>query len=113
MNVADLNPTVTGRILFKLSSFKLVPKAAGCYALTTFEGAILYIGLSVDLSRRFQDHLSNPEKIGLTPKGKAFWFHFAPYDKANLNKLERTWLNQYQTAHGRRPILNKADSPLG
>lgn len=90
----------------------MVPKTAGCYILTTFDGAVLYIGLSVDLNRRFQEHLDNPEKINLTPNGKAFWFHFHGYEKENLNKLERTWINQYCTAHGCLPILNKADSPV-
>ena len=85
---------------------------AGCYALTTFDGPILYIGLSVDLNARFQQHLGNPEKIMLTGNGKAFWFYFAGYNNENLNKLERTWLNQYQTEHGERPILNKIDSPV-
>ena len=112
MNVTELSPRPVHRTLFKLSSFRTVPKTAGCYILTTFDGAILYIGLSVNLNKRFQEHLDNPEKTNLTPKGKAFWFHFVGYDKGNLNKLERTWINQYRTAHGRLPILNKADSPV-
>lgn len=112
MNVAELAPQPSTRVLFKLLDFRKVPKIAGCYILSTFNGAILYIGLSVDLNKRFQQHLDNPGKIGLTENGKAFWFHFSEYDKNNLPKLERTWLNQYQTTHGRRPILNKADSPV-
>ena len=112
MNVTELIPQPVEKVLFKLSSFRKVPQTAGCYILTTFEGIILYIGLSIDLNKRFQQHLDNPEKIHLTERGKAFWFHFSDYDRNNLNKLERTWLNQYQTVHGRRPILNKADSPI-
>ncbi len=112
MNVTDLSPLPRSKILFNLSFFKEVPTIAGCYILTTFEGAVLYIGLSVNLNTRFQQHLDNPEKINLTSEGKAFWFHFSGYNKTNLNKLERTWLNQYQTIHGRRPILNKMDSPI-
>lgn len=112
MNVAELAPPPSNRALFKLLEFRKVPHNAGCYLLTTFNGAILYIGLSVNLNKRFQQHLDNPEKIGLTENGKAFWFYFSEHDKNNLPKLERTWLNQYQTIHGRRPILNKVDSPV-
>jgi len=113
VNVSELTPPPDQRTLFKLSSFKKVPKTPGCYILTTFDEAILYIGLSVNLNKRFQEHLANPDKIDVTENGKAFWFHCSGYDKGNLNKLERTWLNQYQTVHGRRPILNKMDSPVG
>jgi excinuclease UvrABC nuclease subunit len=112
MNVAELNPLPIQRTLFKLSSFKMVPKTSGCYILSTFDGVILYIGLSINLNKRFQEHLDNPEKVNATLKGKAFWFNFYAYDKGNLNRLERTWINQYRTAHGRLPILNKTDSPL-
>jgi excinuclease UvrABC nuclease subunit len=112
MKVEELNPTPKHRINFKFSSFKLVPKNAGCYVLTTFDTEILYLGLSDNLFNRFQEHLDNSEKRGPTTQGKAIWFYYAIWDKKNLPQLERTWINNYISLHGRLPILNKVNSPV-
>lgn len=86
---------------------------AGCYVLTSFEDDILYIGLSDNLHNRFQQHLDNPEKTGMTKNGKAVWFYFLEYEVINLEKLERSWLHQYECIHGNLPVLNKFNSPVG
>lgn len=112
MNIAFLEPLPTEKAQFHLSKYKFVPKKSGCYALTTFDGNILYIGLSENLYERFQQHLANPEKTNPTPNGKAIWFYYILFDIKELPKLERTWLNQFSAVHGVRPILNKADSPV-
>jgi len=112
MKVQDLSLSPTYRVQFKLASYKSVPKVDGCYVLTTFDDNILYIGLSNNLHERFKQHLDNPEKTKPTTDGKAIWFYFTTYDKKNLPKLERTWLNQFETIHGRKPILNKINSPI-
>jgi predicted GIY-YIG superfamily endonuclease len=113
MKIEELIPLPKDKVHFKLASFKSVPKETGCYVLTTFEDDILYIGLSDNLFNRFQQHLDNPDKTNPTEEGKAIWFYFKIYDAKNLPKLERTWLNQFTSKHGRRPILNKMDSPVG
>ena len=112
MKIEELIPQPKNKMQFKLASFKLVPKVAGCYLLTTFDHDILYIGLSENLYERFQQHLNNSEKTNPTIDGKAIWFYFTIYDPKNLPILERTWLNQFNNKHSRRPILNKADSPI-
>lgn len=112
MKINELIPLPKEKVSFKLASFKSVPNKTGCYVLTTFDDDILYIGLSDNLFNRFQQHLDNPDKTNPTKEGKAFWFYFADYDPKNLPKLERTWLNQFTSKHGRRPILNKVDSPV-
>jgi excinuclease UvrABC nuclease subunit len=112
MKLQYLSPTPVDRVQFKLISYKSVPKVEGCYVLTTFDDSILYIGLSKNLYERFQQHLNNPEKTSPTADGKANWFYYTTYDKKNLPKLERTWVNQYQIIHGRLPILNKVSSPI-
>ena len=112
MKIEQLNPLPTVKVQFKLSSFKQVPKETGCYILTTFENEILYIGLSVNLFERFQQHLNNPEKTNSTNNGKAIWFYFTIYDSINLPKLERTWINQFVAIHGKLPLLNKINSPV-
>lgn len=113
MKIEELTPQPEEKVHFTLASFKMVPKQSGCYVLTTFGGAILYVGLSDNLFNRFQQHLDNSEKTNPTKEGKAIWFYFKIYDPKNLPELERTWLNQFTCKHGIRPILNKADSPVG
>jgi hypothetical protein len=112
MKVKDLIPLPKDKVHFKRSSFKSIPKETGCYVLATFDNDVLYIGLSDNLFNRFQQHLDNPEKTKPTKDGKTIWFYFTIYDPKNLPKLERTWLNQFSSIHGRRPILNKMDSPV-
>lgn len=112
MKVEELFPLPKDKVFFKLSSFKSVPKETGCYVLTTFDNDILYIGLSENLNGRFKQHLDNPEKTNPTEEGKVIWFYFTTYDPKNLPKLERTWINQFVTLHGRLPILNKVNSPV-
>lgn len=112
MKVNELNPLPSNKVHFKLSSFKSVPKEKGCYVITTYDDNILYIGLSANLNGRFQQHLDNPEKTNPTKEGKAVWFYFSTYDPKNLPKLERTWLNQFLSMHGRLPVLNKVSSPI-
>lgn len=112
MKIDELTPKPTGKVQFKLSSFKAVPQDNGCYILATFDNDILYIGLATNLNNRFKQHLDNPEKTNPTYDGKAIWFYFTTFDPKNLPKLERTWLNQFTNIHGRLPILNKVNSPI-
>lgn len=112
MKVVELIPEPKDKVQFKLASFKSVPKDAGCYVLATFDNEILYLGLSDNLFDRFQQHLDNPDKTNPTKNGKAVWFYFTAYDKNNLPKLERTWINQFVAMHGQLPILNKVNSPI-
>ncbi len=112
MRIEKLVPQPRNRVYFNLTSFKLVPKQAGCYVLATFKNKILYIGLSDNLHKRFQQHLENPEKTNQTADGKAAWFYFIAYNPKNLLELERTWINHFMALHGRLPILNKMNSPV-
>lgn len=112
MKIEKLNPFPTDKVSFALSSFKLVPNVQGCYILSTFDNDILYIGLATNLNNRLRQHLDNFEKTSPTKDGKAIWFHYATFDLTNLPKLERTWLNQFLSIHGRLPILNKTSSPI-
>lgn len=112
MKAENLVPQPLEKVQFRLSSYKLVPIKAGCYCITTFDNNILYIGLSENIHERLYQHLKNPDKVKPSEEGKAIWFYFMRYDKRNLQKLERTWLNQYVSIHGRLPILNKVNSPI-
>lgn len=113
MNATSLMPAPGGKFRFHLSCYRQIPQKPGCYALTTFNNDILYIGLSGNLFERFQQHLSNPEKTNPTDAGRAVWFYFLTYPKEELAKLERTWLNQFESEHAHKPLFNKVDSPIG
>jgi hypothetical protein len=112
MKVTELVPTPMDRIRFSYVDYKKVPEGSGCYALTTFDGFILYVGLASRFVDRFNTHLQTPEKVNPTEDGKAIWFYFLPSPTHQTAMLERTWLNQFANMHGRKPILNKIDSPV-
>ena len=112
MKITELEPEPVNKVLFKNSEFKKIMLKSGCYVLTNFENDILYIGLAVNLNKRFLQHLDNPEKTNPTNEGKAIWFYFIEFDEKNLQKLERTWLNKFTSILGRLPILNKINSPI-
>lgn len=109
MNVASLDPPPAGRALFKRDKLRFVPNASGCYALTTFEGEILYVGLSVSLRNRVEQHLGNPQKRAPTGYGRAFFVHWI--EREDIERVERTWLNSHIAVEGRMPVLNNVFSP--
>ncbi|MBD2747768.1 GIY-YIG nuclease family protein [Microvirga sp. BT688] len=88
---------------------KFVPDGSGCYALTTFDETVLYIGLATNLRRRMNDHLDDPRKTSPSPKGRAILFFWI--ETAETNKVERTWMNIHMQHEGRLPELNRAYSP--
>ncbi len=112
MNVNRLAPKVVDRLYFNLSQWNHVPKSAGCYALTTIDGEILYLGLSKNLHRRFSEHRDTDAKRLPTQHGLATWFYYLLCDSKQLNRVERTWLNEHVTEHGTLPLLNKINSPV-
>lgn len=112
MKVEQLVPAVQHKVEFSLKARKFVPAAVGCYVLSTFQNDILYVGLTDDLNRRFSQHRETPEKSEPTPFGRAFWFHYLLCEEREINRIERTWMNEHLEIHGVWPVLNKANSPL-
>lgn len=112
MKVSDLIPLPSIKTRFALSDAIFIPKCPGCYVLTTFDFNILYIGLSTNLNTRFIQHLNNSEKISPTLDGRAIWYHYEKIKTEELHRVERTWMNKFNSIHGRNPILNKISSPL-
>lgn len=100
------------KYLFSFKSWKYVPKQAGCYSLVAYSGEILYVGLTVNLHRRFAEHRDTEEKRSLTTFGSAHWFYFLLGEEAQINRVERGWMNQHLEIHGMLPVLNKIYSPV-
>lgn len=90
MKLESLVPLPTHHETFKRNRERFVPSTSGCYVLTTFESDVLYIGLSVNLRKRMNDHLDSPQKTRTSKNGRAVFFHWL--ESANINKIERTWL---------------------
>jgi hypothetical protein len=110
MHISLLDPAPTAKCLFKRKEQRLVPDAAGCYVLTTFEGEVLYVGLSVSLKSRLGQHLDDKRKTGPTSLGRAFFFHWV--ERTDLERVERTWMNTHTLHEGKLPELNGAYSPV-
>jgi hypothetical protein len=110
MNVEQLSPSPKNKEAFRLSREAFIPNRAGCYVLTTFSGVVLYVGLAKNLRKRMRNHLDTPEKVNVTSAGKAILFYW--YECADINKVERTWLNTHIEHTGCMPVLNKVFSPV-
>lgn len=110
MKVMSLTPKPKDREFFRRDRHGFIPNISGCYLLVTFGGDILYIGLSTQLRTRFGNHLDDPLKRKLTKYGRAFFFYWM--ETLELEKIERTWLNQCELVDGKLPVLNKVNSPV-
>ena len=112
MKTDALVPPVTTRVRFSLSDRFKVPEQPGCYALASHDGDVLYVGLATNLRRRLRDHRESDEKRAAAKGRRADWFHFALCAGPELPRVERGWMNQYETLHGELPPMNKVYSPL-
>ena len=112
MLVSSLVPPPEGRAEFSYAAWRDTPKESGCYALAAFGGEVLYVGQSVNIRRRMEQHLDGDEMRKATPFGVAFWMHYKLWPVANLDNLERGWMNQHKLQEkGKLPFFNKADAP--
>ena len=112
MKVDRLVPKTSHRLQFHLRFQKFIPGVPGCYALTSFDDYVLYVGLTKNLQRRFIQHWDSSAKRGATNFGRAFWFYFLSCAEKDLFRIERTWINEYMEIHGELPILNRVNSPV-
>lgn len=110
MNIAELVPQPAHAESFKRHRERFVPERSGCYALTTFERVVLYVGLAKNLRRRMNNHLDDDAKIGPTALGRAVLFHWIECE--DIEKVERTWMNIHNQHEGRLPVLNSVYSPV-
>lgn len=110
MNISALVPAPQNKEPFKRRNLRFIPERSGCYALATFSGEVLYIGLAENLRRRCNQHLDTPQKTAETELGRAVLFHWL--ECAEINKVERTWLGIHLQNQGALPIMNKMFSPV-
>lgn len=108
MKVKSLSAKFKSVVNFALWASIEVPPNSGCYALSNVYDDVLYIGLSDNLHRRFEQHLSNPRMTGLTSLGLAHSFYYFYVPVTDLKTTEDQLLSHYKFNEGQLPPLNRA-----
>jgi hypothetical protein len=113
MLVGRLTPCPKHHTQFAWSHHVTAPGQPGCYALVTYSGVVLYVGLaSSSIADRMAVHLDTEEKRKGTRDGVPFWFYYLECPACEVNALERGWMNQSILDDGDIPPLNKVYSPV-
>jgi hypothetical protein len=113
MRAEQLTPKPDQRTRFAWSHHVTVPDKSGCYALITYNGDVLYVGLATQSIRsRMGCHLDTEAKRKGTDLGVPFWFDYLVADSTKVAAIERGWMNQAMLADGAMPALNRVYSPL-
>ena len=90
-----------------------MPEKPGSYALVTYGGDVLYVGLATGSIRsRMGCHLDTEAKRKGTDLGVPFWFDYLVENSTKVAAIERGWMNQAILVEGVMPTLNKVYSPL-
>lgn len=103
MNVEQFNIRPCQKAVFTQKHLKFIPDTCGCYVLTNINNITLYIGKTKNLRKRCEQHLNDKEKTSTTKYGKCFWFYYMEYE--NTERLERTWLNEFEIKTGKKPFF--------
>lgn len=113
MKVDTLSPLPDNRTQFAWSHHVVVPDEPGCYAIVTYNGDVLYVGLATKSIRaRMGSHLDTPEKRKVYSNGAPFWFYYLVRTSKEVNAIERGWMNQAILEDGDMPPLNRVYSPI-
>jgi hypothetical protein len=113
MKVERLKPQAEHRTKFAWSHYVALPTAPGCYALVTYGGDVLYVGLATtSIRNRVEAHLDSALKRQGTEIGVPFWVDYVVRPRAEVNRIERGWMNVAILEDGDIPPLNRVYSPL-
>lgn len=107
MKIGALKPAISNRAPFRLSESLRVPQKSGCYILASINDDVIYIGQSVNLSQRMQQHLDNPRMTAQTALGVASWFYFGLWPEREIADVERQLLLNFKATEGSLPPLNR------
>ena len=114
MKVDRLTPAPSQKTQFAWSHHATLPDLPGCYALATYAGDVLYVGLATTSIRsRVESHLDSPlKRKGVEPLGVPFWVHYILRPAIEVGPIERGWMNTAILEDGEMPPLNRVYSPL-
>lgn len=107
MKVSVLNPRLPHRVQFRQSETLRVPENSGCYALTSINDEVIYIGQSKNLYQRMQQHLDSDRMTQSTYAGLAVWFYYQMLPPEKLELIESRLLFVFKAVEGRLPPLNR------
>lgn len=107
MKIGALKPALSDRAPFRLSENLRVPQKSGCYILASINDDVIYIGQSVNLCQRMQQHLDNPRMTAQTALGVASWFYFGLWDEHEIDVIETRLLFNFKATEGSLPPLNR------
>lgn len=102
---APSNVDVDGSVTFRALQRRLVPEVCGVYLVHDLRG-VLYVGRSVDLQRRFEEHRlqkANPYLVLAlgNPFGDMRFSWIVASDEAEADRLERQLISWLQPACNR------------
>jgi hypothetical protein len=113
MRVECLSPIPDQQTRFAWSHHTTVPDQPGCYALVTYHGDVLYVGLATrSIRSRMGSHLDTLTKRQGNNLGAPFWFYYILRPATDVAPIERGWMNQAILENGEMPPLNRVYSPI-
>ena len=113
MKIERLVPPPDRQTRFAWSHHVTVPSEPGCYALVTYDGDVLYVGLATaSIHARMGSHLDTSLKRQGSRAGVPFWFYYLVCPTLEVSSVERGWMNQAILEDGEMPPLNRIYSPL-
>lgn len=92
---------------FRLSEALRVPESSGCYVLTSINDDVIYIGQSVNLNQRMQQHLNSLRMTQSTSAGLAVWFYYGLLAPDKIEKIELQLIFNFKAVEGQLPPLNR------
>jgi hypothetical protein len=112
VNIADLVPPAEQRVDFDLYFLNRIVDCTACYCLTNAAGDIIYVGQARSVMRRLCQHFDSEKRSALTGYGRVSRVWWRPVPLANLNALERGWLEAIRLRDGCLPPLNRTGAPI-
>ena len=113
MKIDRLSPLPDNKTQFAWSHHATLPEQSGCYALATYAGDVLYVGLATTSVRaRIGAHLDSPLKRQGAVSGVPFWVYYILRSPLEVGPVERGWMNQSILEDGEMPPLNRVYSPI-
>jgi hypothetical protein len=113
VKVDQLRPVPDQKTQFAWPHHVTVPDQPGCYALVTYSGDVLYVGLAtVSIRDRMGAHLDARDKRTPVAQGAAYWLYYVLRMSGEVGPIERGWMNQAILEDGEKPVLNKIYSPI-
>jgi excinuclease UvrABC nuclease subunit len=100
MKPHNLTPIPIYSIAFDTESLDFIPNKNGCYAFTSSNGDILFIGSTNVLKKRLEQHIENNQALEISA------VHFLESDEIKQEIVEKDWHNQFQEFAGCLPPMN-------